>query len=155
VTVDVYDDTPEGAPALPKGRAQVKSAELRAIRSSHKYQKLRADFRFLEEHRWVNGKEGAPCWLCGGDIDYRLSYPHPYSWSLDHAVAVKHDPSKILDTNNFRSSHHDCNQERGSDDPKLDIGVPSEIWAILLVAGFALVNFAYAFNPAAAVLGKG
>lgn len=128
MTTDVYDDTPEGAPPVPMGRSQIKSAELRKIRSSHQYQTARADFRFHEEHRWFDGKQGAPCWLCGGDIDYRLQYPHPYSWSLDHAVTVKEDPSKILDVNNFRSSHHDCNQERGTDDPKLDIGEPSEVW---------------------------
>lgn len=128
MTVDVYDDTPEGAPPVPLGKSQIKSAELRKIRTSHKYQTMRAQFRFEQENLWIGDKKGAPCWLCGGDIDYRLEYPHPYSWSLDHAVTVKEDPSKILDTNNFRSSHHDCNQERGTDDPKLDIGEPSEIW---------------------------
>lgn len=123
-----YDDTPEGAPAIPKGRAQIKSTELRRIRSSHKYQTLRAQFRFEQENLWINGKKGAPCWLCGSDIDYRLAYPHPYSWSLDHAITVKEDPSKIMDVGNFRSSHLDCNTERGTDDPKLDIGQPSEVW---------------------------
>jgi len=124
----IYDDTPEGAPPVPKTMASIQRAEIRKIRSSHTYQKLHAQFRFFEEHRWVNGKEGAPCWLCGGDIDYKLQYPHPYSWSLDHAVTVKEHPELMLDVNNFRSSHHDCNQQRGTDDPKLDLGVPSEIW---------------------------
>jgi hypothetical protein len=128
VTELQYDDTPEGAPAVPKTMAKIHSAEVRKIRSSHTYLKLREQFRFSEQHRWVDGKEGAPCWLCGGDIDYQLQYPHPYSWSLDHAITVKEHPELMLDQNNFRSSHHDCNQQRGTDDPKLDLGVPSEIW---------------------------
>jgi hypothetical protein len=125
---DILDDTPEGAPAMPTTMSRIKRAELRDIRRSHQYQKLRDQFRFDESHKWISGREGAPCWLCGKDIDYRLQYPHPLSWSLDHAVTVKERPELIMDRNNFRSSHHDCNQERGTDDPKLDIGVPSEIW---------------------------
>lgn len=65
---------------------------------------------------------------CGRSIDFRLQYPHPYSWSLDHAVTVKEAPQLIMDPNNFRSSCLDCNTERGTDDPKLDLGIPSECW---------------------------
>lgn len=65
---------------------------------------------------------------CNSDIDYKLAYPHPYSWSLDHAITVKERPDLLLDPLNFRHSHHDCNQQRGTDDPKLDIGEPSEVW---------------------------
>jgi hypothetical protein len=125
---DVWDDTPENAPALPRTLASIQSAEVRRIRDSYEYRKLRLEFRFDEQHRWVNGKEGAPCWLCGGDIDYRLDYPHPYSWSLDHAIPVSDRPELMKDRNNFRSSHLDCNLQRGSDQPKLDLGVPSEVW---------------------------
>jgi hypothetical protein len=125
---DPFDDTPEGAPPVPRTMASIAAHEVRRIRSSHQYQALRAQFRNDEEHRWIDGKMGAPCWLCGGDIDYRLQYPHPYSWSLDHAVPVHHQPELLMDVNNFRSSHHDCNQQRGTDEPGLDIGVPSEIW---------------------------
>lgn len=128
MTLDPFNDTLEGAPPVPRTMASIKSAEVRRLRSSHQYQALREQFRYDEMHRWVNGKQGAPCWLCGTDIDYRLQYPHPMSWSLDHAVTVKERPELMMDRNNFRSSHHDCNQQRGTDDPKLDIGVPSEIW---------------------------
>jgi hypothetical protein len=126
--LDLFNDTPETAPPLPTTAGAILSQEIRAIRSSHEYQMLRKQFRFLEEHRWVNGKKGAPCWLCGGDIDYRLSHPHPYCWELDHAITAKEAPQLILEPSNFRSSHRDCNIQRGTDDPKLDIGTPSEIW---------------------------
>jgi hypothetical protein len=123
-----FDDTPEGAPSVPRSAASIQSAEVRKIRSSHDYLTLRSQFRFSEQHRWEKGKAGAPCWLCGTDIDYRLEYPHPYSWSLDHAVSVKENPGLIKDVNNFRSSHLDCNTHRGTDAPKLSIGEPSEVW---------------------------
>jgi hypothetical protein len=126
--VDLYDDTPEGAPPVPRTMASIQAAEVRRMRSSHQYQALRAQFRHDEELRWVEGRRGAPCWLCGNDIDYRLQHPHPYSWSLDHAVPVHERPELLKDVGNFRSAHLDCNQQRGTDDPALDIGVPSEIW---------------------------
>jgi hypothetical protein len=128
VTTDVFDDTPEGAPPFPRTQASLQSEAMRKLLTSNEYRALRKQFRFDEEHRWVGKRQGAPCWLCGGDIDYRLSYPHPYSWSLDHALTVKERPDLALDRNNFRSSHLDCNRQRGTDDPKLDIGNPSEIW---------------------------
>lgn len=56
------------------------------------------------------------------------SYPHPYSWSLDHAITVKENPNLVMDPLNFRASHLDCNVGRGTDDPKLDLGTPSETW---------------------------
>lgn len=56
------------------------------------------------------------------------SYPHPYSFSLDHAITVKERPELALDPLNFRASHLDCNIARGTDDPKIDIGTPSELW---------------------------
>lgn len=125
---DPFDDTPEGAPPVPKTMASVQAADIRKLRSSNKFLKLREQFRASESTVWIEGRQGAPCWLCGSDIDYRLAYPHPMSWSLDHAVTVKERPDLMMDTGNFRSSHHDCNQQRGTDDPKLDIGVPSEVW---------------------------
>lgn len=153
--MDPFDDTLEGAPPVPRTMAAVAASEVRRLRSSHQYQKLRDDFRWAEQHRWIDGRMGAPCWLCGGDVDYRLRHPHPYSWSLDHAITVKERPDLLMDVGNFRSAHLDCNSLRGTDEPGLDIGKPSEIWAILLVAGFALVNFAHAWQCSGPLLGKG
>jgi hypothetical protein len=124
--VDAYDDTPETAPPLPRSVASIEAAEVRKLRSTNAYKRLRDAFRRSEANDWTTGRQGAPCWLCGNEIDYRLAYPHPYSWSLDHAVAMKHRPDLLMVTGNFRSAHLDCNTQRGTDAPKLDIGIRSE-----------------------------
>ena len=80
------------------------------------------------KHHNADGSKGEHCWLCGEPVDYRLRYPHPRSWTLDHAVPVKQDPSLMLNPSNFRSAHLECNYYRGSDEPPLDLGEPSEIW---------------------------
>lgn len=129
MSIETYDDTPEGAPAVPRSHTSIKADEIKKIRSSSEYRRLREDFRqTCARARQIDGTIGEPCWLCNGDIDYKLAHPHPYAWSLDHAITVKEDPSRILDPLNFRASHYDCNIERGSSEPKLDLGVPSERW---------------------------
>jgi hypothetical protein len=65
---------------------------------------------------------------CGGDIDYRQPYPHPQGFELDHIITVKDRPDLLMDPLNFGASHHSCNQERGTDDPPLHLGEPSEVW---------------------------
>lgn len=125
---DVYEDTPESAPVV-RTPAQLGAAEIRRIRSSHQYQDAVARFRFeCEHHRNEDGTTGARCWLDGDPIDYRLRSPHPLSWSCDHAIPVKERPDLMLDPNNFRPSHLDCNCRRGTDEPALDLGEPSEVW---------------------------
>lgn len=124
-----YDDTLEGAPSRPRGAATISAQRATEIRKSQQYKKARADFRAAcARKRFSDGSVGEPCWLCGTQIDYRLAYPHPYSWSLDHAITVKERPELALDALNFRASHLDCNIARGTDDPKIDIGTPSELW---------------------------
>jgi len=125
---DVYQDTPESAPVV-RTRGQVQSAEIRRIRSSHQYQDLVARFRFeCKTHRNEDGSIGARCWLDGDPIDYRLKSPHPLSWSVDHAIPAHERPDLILDPGNLRASHLDCNCRRGTDEPALDLGTPSEVW---------------------------
>ena len=125
--MSVYDDTPETAPVV-RTALGIRTANIRAIRSSHEYQVAREKYHFQAEHRRVGRKVGEPCWLCSEDIDYRPKYPHPRSWSLDHAVTVKDNPSLMLDPANFRSSHKECNEVRGTDEPALDLGHPAEVW---------------------------
>jgi hypothetical protein len=66
--------------------------------------------------------------LCGGAIDYRLKFPHPTSWSLDHVAPVTEKPALALNPGNFRSAHLDCNNHRQTGAPAIELGVPSEIW---------------------------
>jgi hypothetical protein len=128
MTADVYEDTPESAPPV-HTPGQLLSAEIRRIRSSHQY--LSAVARFRKEcasHRNQDGTYGAHCWLDDQPIDYRLKGPHPLSFSLDHAIPLRERADLILDPGNFRPSHLDCNCRRGTDEPALDLGEPSEVW---------------------------
>jgi len=125
----VYNDTLETAPSVPKGATAKRASDANAIRKSPLYKKLKSEFRAAcARKRFPDGGVGEPCWLCGDSIDYKMGYPHPYSWSLDHAVTVKENPGLAMDPLNFRASHLDCNVGRGTDDPKLDLGTPSEAW---------------------------
>ena len=123
-----YQDTPETAP-ITRTPGQVMAAEIRRRRSSHAYQDAVARFRLVcSTHHNEDGTKGARCWLDDQAIDYRLKFPHPLSFSLDHAIPVTERPDLMLDENNFRPSHMDCNSRRGTDEPALDLGVPSEVW---------------------------
>lgn len=106
-------------------------AALDKIRVSYQYQQQRSFFRDQCEKMphplGINGI-GAPCHLCNAAINYKLAHPHPESWSLDHFHTVKDRPDLIMDMGNWRASHLDCNQRRGTDEPAIDIGVPSEVW---------------------------
>jgi hypothetical protein len=126
--MNIYDDCPESAPRV-QSRLPSKGAAIRKMRSSLEYQKPREEYRFrAQHHRNPDKTTGAPCWLCGQPIDYRLKFPHPRSWSLDHAVPVKENPALMLNASNFRTAHLDCNNHRQSDEPPIELGEPSEIW---------------------------
>lgn len=123
------DDTPETAPAVPRTQAAVTAANARAMRESPQYKKRRGEFRAEgARQRNEDGTTGAPCWLCNQPIDFKLTYPHPMSWSLDHKLTVKERPDLVMDVENWAHSHYDCNIRRGTDDPALDLGVASEEW---------------------------
>jgi 5-methylcytosine-specific restriction endonuclease McrA len=126
---DVYNDCPEGEPKIHFATRGRKNAAVRALRSSTDYQKARAQFRYRAQHRRnKDGTVGEPCWLCGDPIDYRLKFPHPCSWCLDHAIPIATNPNLALEPNNFRSAHFDCNDRRGTNAPCIDLGEPSEAW---------------------------
>lgn len=137
-----YDDTPEADDADLRAEAMVWSeGEWRALkgsdtdgdRQSWVYRNKRDEFRkwcevqpdILPDGTRVMGKK---CWLCNKPIDYRLPYPHPDCWSLDHKIPVADRPDLFLDENNWEAAHLDCNKRRGTDEPHLDLGVPSRIW---------------------------
>jgi hypothetical protein len=126
--VGIYDDTPETAPKV-KSQLPSRGAAVRTMRTSTEYQKSREEFLFrAKHHRNPDGTNGQPCWLCGQPIDYRLRFPHPRSWSLDHAIPISDNPRLMLNPSNFRSAHLDCNGHRQNDEPRIDLGEPSEIW---------------------------
>lgn len=56
---------------------------------------------------------GAPCAICGGDIDYSLPAGHPMSFEVDEIVPVSRggDP---LDFANTQPVHRCCNQRKGN-----------------------------------------
>ncbi len=56
---------------------------------------------------------GAPCALCGLDIDYDLPAGHPMSFEVDEIVPVSRggDP---LDFSNTQPAHRICNQRKGA-----------------------------------------
>jgi hypothetical protein len=125
---DEYDDCPETAPKI-KSTINHNAAAVRAMRKSREYNVARDQFRIRAKNvHNKDGSKGQPCWLCGQPIDYRLKYPHPRSWTVDHAIPIKENFGLMLNPANFRSAHLDCNMYRGTDAPRIDLGVPSEIW---------------------------
>ncbi|GAY16233.1 hypothetical protein [Mycobacterium sp. shizuoka-1] len=89
---------------------------------SRRYRKLKLEFRA----ECVATK--APCWLCNRPIDYLVGYPHPDSLSRGHAKTVVDHPELADDRANFQPAHLDCIKRRGTDDPHVNLGDPSEIW---------------------------
>jgi hypothetical protein len=126
--LSIFDDTPETAPRVQTALGR-QTAAIRAFRETKQYKDARNQYRFrAAAHHNSDGSKGEVCWLCGQAIDYRLRSPHPRSWTLDHAVPVKHQPKLMLDPRNFRSAHRECNDYRGTDEPSIDLGTPSEYW---------------------------
>lgn len=130
---EVYDDVtdPDEDFAARASQAVYDRDAMEKIRHSQQYKNQAKEFRLqcskAPHPLGVNGK-GLPCWLCTRTIDYKLKHPHPECFSLDHAKTVKEAPELILDIGNWRPSHLDCNQRRGTDEPFLDIGEASEDW---------------------------
>lgn len=98
-------------------------------RSTRRYRTLRAQFREeCRTHVNPDGSIGAHCWLDGKPIDYSLPRQHPEAFNLDHAYPVSTHPELAEDPANFRPAHRHCNEERGDNDPFIQIGSPSEDW---------------------------
>jgi len=118
---DTYDDTPEAEVQYRATRVSTR-AELERMRHTSEFKQMRAQFR--KESRLLK----SVCWLCGEEIDYALTSPDPQSFTLDHAIPVSEHPELLMDRNNFRASHRKCNEDRGTKEPALDTGIPSEVW---------------------------
>lgn len=72
--------------------------------------------------------DNLPCWLCGQPIDYTLPKEHPEAFNNDHAYPVSDRPDLAEDPANYRPSHRLCNEERGDQEPFIQLGSPSEPW---------------------------
>ncbi len=57
-------------------------------------------------------KAGEPCCFCGQPIDLSLPYPHPMSFTVDHAVPTSHGGTDDYD--GLRPSHAHCNRQRSN-----------------------------------------
>jgi 5-methylcytosine-specific restriction endonuclease McrA len=126
--MSIYDDTPETAPKT-KSQLPSKRDAVRKLRSHSEYKKARDQYlQRAQNHHNPDNTKGEHCWLCGEAIDYRLKFPHPRSWSLDHLIPIADNPRLLLEPNNLRSAHLDCNRHRGTEAPSSELGVPSEIW---------------------------
>jgi hypothetical protein len=123
--VDPYDDLPESQwPG--KARRDIDTHQ------RHDYRVLRDAFR----RKCVAAR--APCWICGGEVDYTAKHGSPMAWELDHVEPVEVNPSRALDPTNFGASHASCNRRRGLADrldgagggaeAVPDTGIPSECW---------------------------
>jgi 5-methylcytosine-specific restriction endonuclease McrA len=56
---------------------------------------------------------GAPCWLCGHNIDPTLDAKHAMSFTLDHLIPLSKG-GDLLDPANARAAHRRCNSARGN-----------------------------------------
>jgi hypothetical protein len=70
-----------------------------------------------------------PCCRCGQAIDYRLAYPDPNCFSVDHyPFPISTHPWRAEDPGNLHAAHLVCNQSAGRGRPLPGLGRPSESW---------------------------
>ncbi|NPD33093.1 HNH endonuclease [Eggerthellaceae bacterium zg-997] len=74
-------------------------------------------------------RAGAPCWICGGSIDYRARPgATPESWEGDHVRPRHSHPHLAMEESNIAASHRRCNRGR-RDRPRVsDLGEPTRDW---------------------------
>jgi hypothetical protein len=125
--IDPYSDVPETDPGYERANRHRPNDP----RRSSEYKLLQRSFRDeCRMQRNPDGSYGAPCWRCHRPIDYRLRWPHPQAFELDHALTVKDRPDLALTRSNFKPAHAICNKRGNGDQDAddLDIGEPSECW---------------------------
>jgi hypothetical protein len=66
---------------------------------------------------------------CGQPIDYRLEWPDPYSFSVDHYPhPLSTHPWLGEDPGNLHAAHLRCNQAGQAKQPPPGLGEPPEDW---------------------------
>ena len=63
-----------------------------------------------ERHRRTIAANEPPCGICGQDIDYNLTSPHPRSFVLDHIMPLNRGGLDTLP--NKQAAHRDCNRTK-------------------------------------------
>lgn len=72
---------------------------------------------------------GAPCWICGKQIDYSLGYSScNEAYEADHYVPIDTHPELEYDLANIRASHRSCNRSRQTRAGIDLLGNPSRNW---------------------------
>jgi hypothetical protein len=70
-----------------------------------------------------------PCCRCGQPIDYRLAYPDPNSFSVDHYPhPLSTHPHLAEDPGNLDAAHLGCNWSGGAKGAKPGLGAASRAW---------------------------
>jgi hypothetical protein len=69
------------------------------------------------------------CCRCEQRIDYRLAYPDPDSFSVDHCpYPWSTHPWLATDPGNLKAAHLHCNRAARDEQPRPGLGEPSEEW---------------------------
>lgn len=95
--------------------------------------------RYRNDLKWFRAKcakEGAPCWICGQEIDYSVPHRDPITgffnddaFELDHLYTRKDYPELAEDRGNYRPSHRGCNNRRGASKTVGGLGTLSRRWS--------------------------
>ena len=76
----------------------------------------------LKRVKAKGARSRTPCVICGDAIDYRLTYPDPWSCSVQHVKSKKNHPELIWDPSNWAPAHLYCNKVDQAGEA-LDLGV--------------------------------
>ena len=78
---------------------------------------MRRNSAVRDKDRATIARSKPPCALCGGAIDYALKYPDPWSFVVDHKIAMNQGGQDTLD--NKQAAHNACNRAKSD---RTDVG---------------------------------
>lgn len=71
---------------------------------------VKRDTAAQKRHREIIARTKPNCWLCGEPIDYKLRYPDPKCYVLDHVEPLHKGGADTIE--NKRAAHHACNSKK-------------------------------------------
>lgn len=71
---------------------------------------VKRDSALRFKHRARIARDQPACHICGKAIDYTLPHLDPWSFVVDHVVALKNGGSDTLD--NKKAAHRECNSKK-------------------------------------------